>query len=252
LGILKRKIRRLFDIILTVYFSARPRIRTTPINARVQNILTPPSTNKLIELIDKNKSYRCIIIGTGPSLRRNKAILHAFKHHVYVNKAFRVLSESTDRDTISYLVLTNKHAFEEYGLAEILNRSEQYKYIFLSSELPHIKTPDDNVIYFSQYEFPRLDHGFVQKDISKPLYHCSTVVSAAIQLTLGMGFKDITLTGVDLRFNQQPGHFIASSTSEIERQHNVSRRYEGRMRRGLYFLMKYCRTTNVKILRIKH
>ena len=182
---------------------------------------------KILELHNTHDGQTCVIAGTAPSLSDVDKNLINDNFVFALNKAFVFVQNI--KSSADAIVITNPHAFNEYG-EDAVAATEHYA--FLSSALALDGGARKKIVSFSQYITPGLDDGFVQFDMTKPLYDSSSVAHAAIQIAIWMGFSKILLAGIDLDFNASKLHFYDSSKGEKHRGQTVSNLNRNKMLAG--------------------
>jgi hypothetical protein len=201
---------------------------------KIQPPLNTPTKKKLESIKGIKKGERCILVGTAPSINLIDLSKITDEFIFLVNRGY-LLRDRFNKDPDA-IMLANPYAFAEYGEFIL---SQYWDYIFLSCEISDKKPIKDNEIWFSQWEYPRMDEAFFQPDCTEPLYHANTVVLSALQIAVWMGFSEIIIVGVDLSFDEKKPHFYKTVGNELHRSKSVSMGMAGRMLRGFQYAAQY-------------
>lgn len=117
-------------------------------------------------------------------------------------------------------MISNPFAFQEYGHEALRCNLDA---VFLSEAIDASDhETDERIIGFRQWAQPAMYNGFFQFDLRKPLYDGMSVAFSAIQIAVWMGFREITIAGIDLQFDPKDGHFYNSSRRETLRTKGAS------------------------------
>jgi len=193
--------------------------------------------DRLLDLHDTYADARCLIIGGAPSLKELDLSVIRADYTFLLNRAY--LFENRPSTGYESLVISNPHAFQEYGQEAL---TSELHAAFLSGEIDTSTHEDDKrIIGFQQWEQPRIHNGFFQFDLHKPLYDGSSVAFTAIQLAVWLGFREIILAGIDFDFDPHNGHFYGSSDHEKLRTRGISVRNSTKMINSLSYC---CRILN--------
>jgi hypothetical protein len=241
---LKKKFHRLaLDVIetavdstamLCIYPDTRQAFRKQLRPHKIQPPLNSPTKRKLESIQGIKEGERCVLVGTAPSIDLIDLSKITGEFIFLVNRGY-LLRDRFNKNPDA-IMLANPYAFSEYG-GHIL--SQHWDYVFLNCEVSDKKPIKDNEIWFSQWEYPRMDEDFFQLDCTKPLYHANTVVLAALQIAVWMGFSEIIIVGVDLSFDEKKPHFYKTIGNELNRSKSVSVSMAGRMLRGFQYAAQY-------------
>lgn len=184
---------------------------------------------KLETLKFHGKGRRCVILGTAPSVRGVDLSLAGDDYIMALNKAYEL--EDRIGRIPDAIVMTNPYAMQEYGSIALCRG---WRHVFLSGAVAHLAPGQTrNLIVFDQWEAPRMEAGFFQHDAEKPLYHSGSVVHAALQIAVLMGFDEIVMVGVDMSFPKHDPHFYPTTGEELKRSRSVSQINQERMVLGL-------------------
>lgn len=207
---------------------AAQRVRAALWPHRLAPEATEPTVDRLAALRGVMAGRRCFVVGTAPSIDRLD-LAKIGGHFVFlVNKGY-LLADRLSRPPDA-LVIANPDAFAEYGTEAM---ALPFQRVFLAAGLAAggVRAQPE-VCVFQQYESPRMDEGFFQFDLARPLYHANTVALSAVQIAHAMGFAEICVIGVDLDFSTPEAHFYAGSEAERARSAAISRFTATRMREG--------------------
>jgi hypothetical protein len=201
---------------------------------RTQRLLNPPTKEKLDSIKNVKKGERCVLVGTAPSINLIDLSRITDEFVFLVNRGY-LLRDRFSKEPES-ITLADPHAFSEYN-EHIFQQN--WRYIFLSCEISDKQPVKDNEIWFSQWAYPRMDHGFFQFDCQKPLYHAYTVIIPALQIAVWMGFAEIIIVGVDLSFDARKPHFYETIGNELLRSKTSSVTLSRNMQRGFNYAAQY-------------
>lgn len=208
-----------------------------------EKFLCYKNVEKILSLKDKYKGQKCFIIGGSPSLKQlDLTKLNGGDYKIFtvgrgyklkdfglLHSDFRVVSDMT-------------------GYSEILDElDEDYSDIFFSYCGIDFANNVKELIYFDYFEAPINMDKHYQSDLTRPLFHCDTVIDFALQIATYMGFKDIYFVGVDLDFNKNSGHVYKSSAGENERQISHSKNSNLFMLSSFEFAAKYLKDKGINL-----
>lgn len=187
------------------------------------------TSNRMKAIKDSKKGTRCIILGSAPSVMEMDLRVMAGDYILALNKSY-LLKEQIGRNPDATIV-TNIYAAAEYG-HELCEAASEHVFVSASAA-GALKEMPGNLIIFSQWDSPNMDHGFFQFNALRPLYQSGTVAHTALQIAVWMGFDEIIMVGVDLSFTTDSGHFYNSSSGEQNRTRTASKQNSDRMIAGL-------------------
>lgn len=176
--------------------------------ARVRRHFAPhlrASNAELTTLRDRFSGDRCTIIGNGPSLNRTDLSLLAGEYTFGLNRIY--LKFPTMGFGTTFHVCVNALVAQQFA-AEIADLdcprfTSAYCRRYFSA-LPAA----DRAIYLQSLPGPAFS-----EDVRRGVWQGSTVTFVALQLAFHMGFKHVTLVGVDHRFaDSGPAHKEVRST----------------------------------------
>jgi len=166
--------------------------------------LDDPSLERLMELKDKHRGQKCIIIGNGPSLNKTDFELLRGVATFGVNGIF--YADERLPEPLSFYVVEDTKVFEENTEA-VLAYGRERAGTFL---LPTLYSPklgeNDSPILF------RMNGGFYRKDdpsfcrprfstnAAEALYCGQSVTIINLQLAYWMGFSEVGLIGMDFSY----------------------------------------------------
>lgn len=141
---------------------------------------------------------RCFIIGLGPSLSyQDLEVLYQHQEVcISVNSIYRIFEQTNWRPT--YYV-TTEDSVMKYEKDLVLNSMKGVN-CFISDEYePFCREQHDDNIMIYHLGRQWKDHGYIpfSEDFAKIAYNNGTVLYAALELAVYMGFKEIYLLGVD-------------------------------------------------------
>lgn len=170
--------------------------------------------NELKQFKDIHKGKRCFLIGNGPSLsfedlntlKKNNEITFG------VNRIY-LSFDKTDWRPDYYVLVDSIVLQQDFEMVQKLN----LPVLFISDNYTEESIKNcKNIFYFSKRE-NRYDCECFSLDFSQYIYAGSTVIYAAIQIAVYMGFEEIILLGVDMT-RVKPGeripHFYAGNLEE--------------------------------------
>lgn len=148
---------------------------------------------------------RCFIIGNGPSLCTADLELLKEEYTFAVNRIYDIFDQTDWRPAfyvaVDQVFLKNNYQkLAEYDLGHMfLNVPEKARLDYPIQKMTRIISA--NECYFDAFHRPyNMWSDCVSSDVSHYLYVGGTVVFAAIQLALYMGFSEIYLLGVDFSY----------------------------------------------------
>lgn len=153
---------------------------------------------------------RCFIIGTGPSLTLEDINCLEGEYTFGVNTLFQIYKDTHWRADYYCIIDPNTYSNLETGL-----KSEDVKNIFIAENRMKANVMhNDNLIPFllecsSFYRMLYPDYfgaTSFSENISEEVYDGASVVYAALQIAVYMGFKTIYLIGVDCNYDQSLLH----------------------------------------------
>ncbi|SFU05246.1 Protein of unknown function DUF115 [Pseudovibrio denitrificans] len=196
------------------------------------------------KLQDSHKNEKCLIVGSSPSM--SEVPIHKIRsnHTFFLNRAF-TLNKNIYSNSSS-VVIGDAAAYKDYGTE--INASD-FNQIFLSSNI-NTGLDLENLFRFSYFQFPTAYDGYLQTDITKPLYHAHTVAIFAVQLAVAMGFTEIALLGIDLSFSDQKSHFYEGNAREIEWSSSMSKVRKDRMCDAFLIYNRALKSTGIKLINL--
>ena len=167
-----------------------------------------PDVSKLLELKDKHRGEKVVIIGNGPSLNKTDFSLLKGVHTFGVNGIF--YADDRLPQPLSYYVVEDTKVFEENTDA-ILEYGKKAGRIILPT-MYKAKCPDPSFITFF-----RMNGGFYNAggpdecrprfsvDATEALYCGQSVTYICLQLAYWMGFSEVGLIGMDFSYSLPDG-----------------------------------------------
>ncbi len=166
---------------------------------------------KLKELEKKFVGQRCFLLGTAPSLMKIDFDALGNEKVFTVNGGINLLGDQL-KNIFGYVVADPTFYRENHDNINI----SKVDHIFINSTAfitnpAHLET----AYIFDSYRRPKMHEGQFQFDLTQPVFSSHTVMHAAIQIAVYMGFTSIYIAGVDLSFGGKDPHFYESSEREI-------------------------------------
>lgn len=176
------------------------------------NIIKSCLKEKIALKKDQFKNKRCFIIGGAPSILKHDLAKLNDECTFVVNKGFTLHERGLDNAT--FYGMSDLAAYENYG--DKIDPNYAKHHIILGN-IPW-KLTVKSLSVFSTYSgneiFKHMHKGFFQKDITKPLSHCYTVVLYMLQIAVWLGFKEIYIIGVDNDFSGNNIHWYDDTQQE--------------------------------------
>ncbi len=191
--------------------------------------MTDDDIQRVRKYKDIHKGGRCFIVLTGPSLRAEDLGMIKDEICITVNSGYKAYGTNGWKPW--YYVSVDGGEVAQEMLKEVLEGDYDYKGVFTSKGNPFvndrlIKLPSDGSLIFRLDSilhsiFPNLfTAGKISTDIARRIYDGKTVLHAALQIAVYMGFDEIYLLGAD--FNYQSGSTHSRMTSEVIKAKNVN------------------------------
>jgi len=195
--------------------------------------LDRPTIERLMELNDKHKGERCVVIGNGPSLNKTDLDLLKGTPTFGVNGIY--YADTRLPEPLAFYVVEDTKVFEE-NTADVLayGREKAQTFILPTLYRPSLGPQDDPVLF-------RMNGGFYRsKDLSccrprfstnaaEVLYCGQSVTIINLQLAYWMGFSEVGLIGMDFSYAIPQGTEIKGSlyTSAGDDPNHFDPRYFG-------------------------
>ena len=192
-----------------------------------------PTIDRLMELKDKHKGERCVVIGNGPSL--NKTDLDQLKGTPTFGVNGIYYADTRLPEPLAFYVVEDTKVFEE-NTADVLayGREKAQTFILPTLYRPSLGPEDDPIMF-------RMNGGFYRtKDLSccrprfstnaaEVLYCGQSVTIINLQLAYWMGFSEVGLIGMDFSYAIPQGTQIQGSlyTSAGDDPNHFDPRYFG-------------------------
>ncbi len=180
---------------------------------------------------------RCFIVLTGPSLTEED--LECIKDEICftVNSGYKAYGIKGWKPR--YYVTMDGNEVAQEMLLEVLNGDYSFGGIFTDFSNPImndklIKLPSDASLLFRMHSILNKlarriwTTGIISNDISKVIYSGKTVLCAAIQIAVYMGFKEIYLLGADFNYSGSRTHSKLTA-EEIKNKEWDKKRTESEM-----------------------
>ena len=174
------------------------------ISYRIQRMLNKNEYYRLREFKHLHGGEDCYIVGTGPSLTLDDVNLLRGKKSIGVNTLYRIYDKTDWR--ADYYCIIDPTTYEGIG-----KNVKKYHTDTLFIAGNRIKENEDNINRFSLecssfYRIPYIKY-FDSPckfgvDLSREIYDGASVVYAALQIAVYMGFKTIYLLGVDCNYDK--------------------------------------------------
>ena len=161
---------------------------------------------------------KVVLIGTGPSVNDvDWRRLEAGTVLCALNRAQTLAAKMGH--TPDMVVMSDPTAMADYGERETFGVG----LVCLSTQASRTSgfCPPDAVL-FDQWLFPKMDRGFFQTDMARPLYQSRSVAHAALQILVWMGCSEIICVGVDFTFAPSAPHFYPTHGKEAARSGHLS------------------------------
>lgn len=208
-----------------------------------QKFLSYHNIEKILLLKNKYNGQKCFIIGGSPSLKQlDLTKLNDSEYKVFtVGRGYKLKDNG--------LLHSDFHIISDiYGYNEIIEElDENYSNIYFSYCGINFINNVRELIYFDYFKTPINMDKHYQEDLTKPLFHCETVIDFALQIATYIGFKEIYFIGVDLDFDKNTGHIYKSTCGENERQKSHSKNNNLFMLSSFEFATKYLKEKNVNL-----
>jgi len=184
----------------------------------------PPDFNRLVELKDKWRGERCVIIGNGPSINDTDLTLLKDEFTFAVNGIF-YKKDQMGFDPTFYVVEDDAVMRENKDAINAFKAD----YKFFPTEYKHLHGEGDDVFFFlknrgfyeksSPYCIPRFS-----KDAARRLYCGQSVTHINLQLAYYLGFESVYLIGVDFSYvipdsAIRRGDLIVSTEDDVNHFH---------------------------------
>ena len=160
--------------------------------------------SKLHKFKDIHKGQRCFIVGTGPSLTLEDVESLKGEYSIGVNTLYKFYNKTDWRANYYCVIDPNT-----YGAVGQCLKKYHTDNLFIAGN--RIKETDNSINKFSLecssfYRIPYPQYFDTpcdfSSDLSDEIYDGASVVYAAIQIAVYMGFKEIYLLGVDCNYNK--------------------------------------------------
>jgi len=192
---------------------------------------------------NSRKGERCLILGSAPSI--SKLDLSQIRRcDIFALNKASIACDNIEASK-KYLIVADPKAAQE---ADVRQRFSSFDAVFLSSDA--VVDDPENCIRFDLYGKPKIDDGFAQDDLTRPLFDTHTVAGVAVQVAVAMGYKRIYLAGIDLTFDSREPYFYRESASEAYRLKFISDVRVSKMRAALAFLAKWASERGVKVVNL--
>lgn len=196
-----------------------------------------------------NDGKKCFIVGTGPSLKIEDLELLKGQTCIGVNTLFKVYNQTEWRPSYYCIIDPNTYGNIKNELVD-----NDVKNIFIAQNRIQESLNDDRFIPFnldcsSFYRIHSKNHLEKMRfsyDIEKKVYDGASVVFAAIQIAMYMGYTEIYLLGTDCNYDTQILHGESLGYSR-DYQYNWTKQTGLTMIEGFKVAKKYADCRNVHI-----
>lgn len=174
-----------------IYLGLKRRVSDIPHNIVWISNTKSSRQNKenLLQLKDKHKGERCVIIGNGPSLKKTDLSLIKNEITFGLNRIYLLFPQLGFTPT--YLASVNEYVIRQFH--DEISKLEMPKFINWSFRRYFHDLPDYHFIRMS-YQ-PRFS-----RDITKGFWAGGSVTYASMQIAYYMGFQQVILVGVDFDY----------------------------------------------------
>lgn len=171
---------------------------------------------------DIHKGEKCFIIGTGPSLALDDINKLKGQHCIGVNTLYKLYAKTDWRASYYCIIDPTTYA----GIGADLKKHHKDT-LFLAGN--RVKETDGSINQFSLecssfYRMPYLEYFdtpcLFGNNLSKEIYDGASVVYAAMQIAVYMGFKDIYLLGTDCNYDK--GIVLHSNSLEYDKNYKYN------------------------------
>lgn len=174
------------------------------ISYKIGHIANKKTYEKLIKYKDMYEGESCFIVGTGPSLELDDVNRLKGKLCFGVNTLYKIYDKTDWR--ADYYCVIDPTTYS--GIGEEVKKYHKDT-LFIAGN--RIEETDEKINQFSLkcssfYKIPYLDYFETpcsfSSDLCNEIYDGASVVYAALQIAVYMGFKNIYLLGVDCNYNK--------------------------------------------------
>lgn len=152
---------------------------------------------RIRKFYNRHDGERCFVVATGPSLKIDDLdkLYRNNEYAISVNTVFRAFGKTKWRP--NYLVVTDTATLDEY-FDEIIHANIQYKFISDRQYRKWEKICREDIIMFHLItEYYEAEGPKFSFQLDNGVYYGYTVLYAALQLAVYMGFKKIYIIGAD-------------------------------------------------------
>lgn len=245
---MKSKIIALFIIIQKSILCFKKDRGSFGISYRLQFLKNRNQYQKLKKYKNIHENEKCFIIGTGPSLTLEDINKLHGQYCIGANTLYKLYKQTSWR--ASYYCIIDPSTYLNIG-PEI----KKYHLTSLFIAGNRIRETDPNINKFSLecssfYRIPYPDHFKAcsfGNDLSKEIYDGASVIYAAVQIAVYMGFHEIYLLGVDCNYDK--GIALHSNSLEYSNdyQYNWTKQTGLTMIEGFKIAKKYADEHHIHI-----
>ncbi len=204
---------------------------------------------QLLRFNNIHKGESCFIIGTGPSLTSDDINKLKDKFTIGVNTLYK-LYEKTDFRADYYCVIDPstfgdiQDDLEKYKIENLFYASNRIKKCKLSSAIPFAL---DCSSFYTMLCPEYYGYTKFSDDIVKGVYDGASVVYAAIQLAVYMGFDKIYLLGVDCNYDKSEELHASKLGYSKDYKYNWTKQTGSSMINGFSVAQEYALSNDIKI-----